>query len=255
MQRILTSFLLVAVKAVSRLLWRYEVSWVGTPPAGDRWTGIRLVVLLNHTSLYEWVFAALPPNRWLRKLAAHGVVPVAAKTLKRPWVGRFFGLVAAHVVPVSGQRDDTWRTMLEKVDDPKAMVVILPEGRMMRRNGLDKEGRPMTIRGGVADILLARPDGRMLLAYSGGLHHVQAPGEHFPRLFRTVRMSFELVEIPEYRRAMLERSGGDEKAFRTEVMADLERRLLAHCPVRPGTAHIPLRPVSRAPETPAPRRR
>ena len=46
---------------------------------------------------------------------------------------------------------------------------------MKRANGMDLEGMPMTIRGGVADLLMAIPGGRMLIAYSGGLHHVQVP--------------------------------------------------------------------------------
>jgi hypothetical protein len=47
------------------------------------------------------------------------------------------------------------------------------------------------VRGGIADILEAIPSGRMLLAYSGGLHHVQAPGEHVPRPFRTLYLNLE----------------------------------------------------------------
>ena len=43
----------------------------------------------------------------------------------------------------------------------------------------------------------------MLLAYSRGLHHVQAPGERFPRLFRTVSMRFECVDIASYRDGLL----------------------------------------------------
>ena len=126
------------------------------------------------------IFAGLPPNRFLRRIARHGLVPVAKKTSRRPFVGGFFRMVAAHVVPISRKRDHTWRTVVEKVDDPKAMLLILPEGRMMRRNGLDHEGKPMTVRGGIADILSAIPQGTMLLAYSGGLHHVQVPGETLP---------------------------------------------------------------------------
>ena len=56
---------------------------------------------------------------------------------------------------------------------------------MKRRNGLDSQGQPMTVRGGIADILEAIPSGPMLIAYSGGLHHVQAPGETLPAVFRT----------------------------------------------------------------------
>ena len=65
------------------------------------------------------------------------------------------------------------------------MVIILPEGRMKRENGLDLHGNPMNVRGGIADILLAMKQGRMLIAYSGGLHHVQFPGG-VPRIFKTV---------------------------------------------------------------------
>ncbi len=240
MRRLVPYVLLLTVKGIARLLWTFEAEWVGVPPAGDRWSGIRLVVILNHTSLYEWVFAGIPPNRFLRKIARHGVVPVAAKTLERRWVGKFFGMVAAHVVSLSRQRDETWRSVLDKVGDPKAMVVILPEGRMLRPTGFDADGRPMTIRGGVVDLVDSIPEGRILFAYSGGLHHVQAPGELLPRLFRTVRMSFEVVDVAAYRERMRQRAGAT-RSFRAAVIADLEQRLLRHCPVRPGTAPIPLR--------------
>jgi hypothetical protein len=240
LRRLIPFLLLLFVKAVARIFWRFESRWVGELPAGDRWRGIRLVVMLNHTSLYEWVFAGLPPARFLRRIARHGVVPVAAKTLERRFVGMFYGLVAAHVVPISRQRDETWQSLLAKVDDEKAMVIILPEGKMMRRNGFDGEGRPMCVRGGVSDLLLAIPEGRMLFAYSGGLHHVQAPGEALPRLFRRVRMDFEVVDLASYRDRFLAEAG--RKGFRDAVVADMEARLIAKSPVRPGTAPMPLWP-------------
>jgi 1-acyl-sn-glycerol-3-phosphate acyltransferase len=225
--------LLLVVKAISRIFWNHRSEWVGEPLPGNRWANVRLVAILNHTSLFEWVFAAVPPNRFMRDIAEHGVVPVAAKTIQRPLVGKFFSVIAAHVVPISRQRDHTWRTVVEKVDDPKAMLIIAPEGRMMRRNGLDHEGKPMTMRGGIADILSLVPDGKMLLAYSGGLHHVQAPGEHVPRLFRTVRMNFERVDVAAYRAAHL---AGGEAGFRNRVKADLEARRDRYCPATPETA-------------------
>jgi 1-acyl-sn-glycerol-3-phosphate acyltransferase len=225
--------LLLLLKGVSNLFWPKRVEWVGEIGPGDRWSDIRVVAILNHTSLYEWVFAGVCPNRFLRQIARHGVVPIAEKTSKRPVVGVFYRTVAAHVVPISRQRDHTWRTVVEKVDDPKAMLIIAPEGRMMRRNGLDHEGKPMTMRGGIADILSLVPDGKMLLAYSGGLHHVQAPGEHVPRLFRTVRMNFERVDVAAYRAAHL---AGGEAGFRNRVKADLEARRDRYCPATPETA-------------------
>ena len=239
MARLVNYLLLLSLKAVSRLLWRFETSWVGDPPPGDPWSGIRVCAILNHTSLYEWVFAGIPPARFLRKIAYHGIVPVAAKTAARPLVGGFFSLVAAHVVSISRQRDHTWRSVLAKIGDPKAIVVILPEGHMMRPTGLDAEGRPMRIRGGIADIVESVPEGRMLLAFSGGLHHVQAPGEHLPRLFRTVRMSFELLDVAAYRERLLAEAG--EHGFRAAVVADLEERLARHCPVRDDTCPRRLR--------------
>ena len=100
--------------------------------------------------------------------------------------------------------------------------------RMKRATGLDSDGKPMTVRGGIADILETMGEGRMLIAYSGGLHHVQSPGDRFPRLFRTVRLRLEVVDIGAYRNARLEESGA--KGFRRAVVADLERRRDEVCP-------------------------
>jgi hypothetical protein len=85
----------------------------------------------------------------------------------------------------------------------------------------------MTVRGGIADVLEATPRGRMLLAYSGGLHHVQAPGERLPRLFKTIRMRFECLEVEPYRERLL--AEGGVKGFRRAVVADLERRRDRYC--------------------------
>ena len=68
------------------------------------------------------------------------MIPVAEKTIRRPMVGKFFSLLAAHVVSITRERDHTWREVLTRID-PDSMVLILPEGRMMRANGLDSEGR------------------------------------------------------------------------------------------------------------------
>ena len=115
------------------------------------------------------------PARFIWRLAAHGVVPAADKTTGRPLVGLVFKFVAHHVIPITRERDETWFAVLQRID-PQSMIVIAPEGRMKRANGLDLQGKPMSVRGGIADILNAVKEGRMLLAYSGGLHHVQVPG-------------------------------------------------------------------------------
>ena len=217
--------LLLAVKSVARLFYRIDVDWVAPPPA-DPWPGIRVIAILNHTSLYEPLLAGGVPNRLLREIATRGVVPVAEKTLNRPIVGKFFGLVAPDVVPVTRQRDSSWQELVERIG-PRSLVIIAPEGRMKRTTGLDAEGNPMTVRGGIADVLRGVPGGDMLLAYSGGLHHVQAPGELLPRVFKRIAMRLELVDIARYREELLARNG--RHGFKRAVIQDLEARRDLHC--------------------------
>ena len=84
----------------------------------------------------------------------------------------------------------------------------------------------MTVRGGVADIMLAIERGRMLLAYSGGLHHVQIPGK-IPNLFERVQMRIENLEIADYIAERMARGGAAE--FKRNVIRDLESRRDAYC--------------------------
>jgi hypothetical protein len=227
----LVFLVLLVVKVLSRLFYRIDMKWIGDVPP-DPWRRVRLAAILNHTSLYEALFAGACPLHFLWRLARHGVVPIAQKTTDRALVGRFYGLVAARVVSITRERDETWSEVLRQID-PDAMVMILPEGRMKRANGLDSEGKPMTVRGGIADILETMGEGRMLIAYSGGLHHVQVPGERFPRLFRTIRMRLEIVDMAAYRAARLEEVGA--KGFRRAVVRDLERRRDLYCPITAET--------------------
>jgi hypothetical protein len=218
-QSLLVFSLLVAIKALSSVFFRVRLEWVGDPPE-DRWERIRIVALLHHTSLYEPIFLAVVPARVLWRLARHGVIPAASKTTNRPLVGLFYRFVARRVIPISRERDHTWDRVLNEID-PDSMVAMAPEGRMMRANGLDANGQPMTVRGGIADVIEAIGRGRMLLAYSGGLHHVQVPG-CWPRPFKTVRVRAEVVEIEDYRREILARGAPGE--FKRLVREDLERR-------------------------------
>ena len=217
--------MLMLLKYVSRIFYRHDFGFIEPVPANP-WAGLRLVVFLNHTSLFEPVFLGAVPNSFIWRLAAHGVVPAADKTTDRPLVGIVFKFVAHHVIAITRQRDDTWFQVLQKID-PDSMVVIAPEGRMKRQNGLDLHGRPMSVRGGIADILHAVKEGRMLIAYSGGLHHVQIPG-HFPRIFKTVRLRVENLDIAEYIAEMLRRGGEEE--FKRNVMKDLDSRRDAYAP-------------------------
>jgi hypothetical protein len=184
------------------------------------------VAILNHTSLYEPLLAGGVPNRLLHEIARRGVAPVAEKTLSRPLVGRFFRLVAPDVVPVTRQRDASWQELVDRIG-PQSLVIMAPEGRMKRPTGLDAEGNPMTVRGGIADVLRGIPDGLMLLAYSGGLHHVQAPGELLPRPFKRISLRLELLDIAAYREEQLRRAG--RHGFKRAVIEDLEARRDRHC--------------------------
>ena len=216
--------LLYSLKVLSRIFYRHDWAFVGEPMPNP-WKGLRLVVFLNHTSLFEPVFIGVPPGSFLWRLAAHGVVPAADKTTDRPLVGMIFRFIAHRVVPITRQRDDTWAQVLSTIE-PNSMVVIAPEGRMKRATGLDLQGNPMTVRGGVADILQALQHGRMLIAYSGGLHHVQVPG-HIPNVFETVKLRGEVLEIADYNAEIL--NNGGQEQFKKNVIRDLERRRDLYC--------------------------
>lgn len=216
---------LLTIKYVSKIFYRHDFAWVGDVPRRP-WRNIRLVAFLNHTSLFEPVFLGGVPNHFIWRLAAHGVVPAADKTTGRPLVGLVFKFVAHSVIPITRERDATWFQVLTKID-PNSMVIIAPEGRIKRATGLDLHGNPMTVRGGIADIMLAMKEGRMLLAYSGGLHHVQVPG-HLPHIFKTVRMRLEIVDLAHYVDEMMKRGGAEE--FKKNVRLDLDRRRDFYCP-------------------------
>jgi hypothetical protein len=224
--------LLLCLKYLSRVFYKHDFAFVHEPPPNP-WGGVRLVAFLNHTSLFEPVFLGGVPNRFIWRLAAHGVVPAADKTTGRPLVGLIFKFIARHVIAITRERDHTWFAVLDKID-PNSMMVLAPEGRMMRANGLDANGNPMTVRGGIADLLLAIGHGRMLIAYSGGLHHVQIPGHHTVGIFKKVRMRLEVIDIAEYVAEMMAKGGADQ--FKRNVREDLERRRDLYCSAE-ATAH------------------
>lgn len=231
MKHFISGTLLFIVHFLSRLFYRIEVEWVGaTPPSADPWkqaqqSGLRLIAFLNHTSLWEPVFAGGVPLRFLWFMAGRLLVPGADITLKRPLVGTFYKLLTPATIPISRKRDGTWDDFLSKIS-PESIVMLAPEGRMMRRNGLDSKGQPMSVRGGIADILNAIPGGTMVLCYSGGLHHIQAPGDRFPRLFQTARIRFELINITAYKKELKARP----EPFKMAVVKDLEERMQRYCP-------------------------
>jgi len=239
LRTLISAMLLSTVKILAHLFYRFEPGWVGMPLNAMQWQQIRLVVVLNHTSLFEPLYAGALPWRFVWALAKGATFPAADITVNRPLLGKFFRFLAPSVVSITRNRDGTWTEFL-KTCSPDSVIMIAPEGRMKRPDGLDKNGQPMTVRGGIADVLAGMTwDGLILFAYSGGLHHIHAPGQGFPRLFQTARINFEAVDLQEYRRLMgvppEGASNGDEpwRHFRKRVVSDLEQRRDQNCPPPP----------------------
>ena len=225
LRSIVVFLLLLGVRATTRLFFRLREDWMPTKPK-EMADDARIVAILNHTSLYEPLIAGFASTKLLWRFARHGVLPVAEKTMNRP-IGLFFKFLVRHTVTVTRQRDSTRQEVLSKIDD-RALVVILPEGRMKRRNGLDSKGRAMTIRAGIAEILEALPDGRILTVYSGGLHHIQVPGERFPRPLKPILCRFEIIDIAEFKIQVAAKF--PKMKFRAAVVAELTERRDAYCP-------------------------
>ncbi len=218
--KFITASIIYAIKYLTLSFYRVKVNWI-TPQKKIRWNELRLIICLNHTSLFEFLFAAAIPNKNLWRAIDRLVLPVADVTMNRPIAGWFFKLLIPNAVSITRKRDGSWAQLIEKVGGD-SLIIIFPEGRMMRKDGLDKHGKPMTIKGGVTEILSKLDHGKMLIAYSGGLHHVQAPGDLFPKMFKTIEVDFEQLEISEYKKNF-------ENDFRTSVINDLEERKKKHC--------------------------
>ncbi|MUH72311.1 hypothetical protein [Psychrosphaera haliotis] len=76
------------VKAISFLFYRFEIKWLSKKKF-EALDDVKLIVLLNHTSLFEALFVRLAPFRFLWKIARHLLIPIADITASRPVVGKF----------------------------------------------------------------------------------------------------------------------------------------------------------------------
>lgn len=224
MRRSLAFLVLCLVKIFSHTFYRVRYTWL-SPVSSYPWKEFRLMAFMNHTSLYEPLFVQILPFSYLWHVAGHFNIPIADETLERPVVGFFWRLMIPHLVPISRKKDATWEHYLDSIR-PSDVVMIAPEGRMKRHNGLDKHGKPMTVRGGIAEIIESMNEGKMLLCFSGGLHHVQFPGELYPRLFKTIEMNLAPFDIKEYK----ERFSPYSRERKIQMIRDLQERLLSDCP-------------------------
>lgn len=216
---------MLLVKVLSRLFYQFRIQWLSEHQF-EAFDEVKLIVFLNHTSLYELLFLGCVPNPVLWRLSQKLVAPGADTTLSRPVVGRFYKLIAPGLVPISRKRDATWHEFMGKVKSDN-IVVILPEGRMKRATGLDKDGNTMTSRGGVADILEHLNTGKILFLYSGGLHHIQSPGQRFPKLFKTISANIEIQDLSQYKELIQTKGAELDKTFKSLVIEDLDSR--KHC--------------------------
>lgn len=230
MQKLISFSLLSVVKILSHLFFTAEFKWT-TPVPEKPWQHARLIVFLNHTSLYEPIFIQYLNFSFLWQLVGRVNVPGADVTLNRPIVGRFWKMMLPKISSVTRKKDASWSNYLNSIR-PDSVVLIAPEGRMKRPNGLDKFGKPMNVKGGVADILEHVDDGGMVLCLSGGLHHVQSPGQAIPHLFKTIRMNLVYIEIKDYKKKFASLSPRERKM---KITRELQTQLETNCPINPLT--------------------
>lgn len=222
--RVIRFALLLTLKVLSSLFYPCKAQW--SPVKIRDWQDIKLIIFLNHTSLFEVLFIQLISVKGLWIIADRFIVPGAEISLNRPIVGKILHTLIPGIIPISRKKDDTWQHFLSFVNHDK-ITTILPEGRMKRRNGLDKNGQPMSVRGGFVDILQKLNHGKILFVYSGGLHHIQAPGEKLPKLFKSIKANLEIVDLASYKQQF---TMEDSTEFKTQVITDVSNKLRDNIP-------------------------
>jgi 1-acyl-sn-glycerol-3-phosphate acyltransferase len=229
--RTLISFsIFIGIKIFIKLFYKVEVNWLGE---SKTWKRIRYIVFLNHTSLYEPLYIGILPLPFIWRISRKLVAPGADKTLDRPLVGIFWKLMGPGIISITRKRDKSWTKFMEAIHN-RAVIVMAAEGRMKRRNGLDLDGKPMTVRSGVADVLEQINEGNMLIAYSGGLHHVQVPGQRLPKLFKTLKLNLEVLDILDYK----SKFNTEGIQWKRDVVEDFQNRLESNCPQADSTPQI-----------------
>ena len=207
------------------IFYRFEQQWLSTATK-EQWREVNFIIFLNHTSLFEPLFIRLAPYSFLWRIANDLVVPGADVTMARPIIGKIYKTLIPGCIPITRKKDQSWQNFLSHVKNDK-LTAILPEGRMMRKNGLDKDGKPMSIRSGFVDILQKLNQGNILFIVSGGLHHIQAPGDKLPKIFKTIKVNMEIVNLPSYKQQF---NCTDKGEFKAKVMADVTHRLQNNIP-------------------------
>lgn len=219
-------FILLSTKYLTKLFYKYQIGW---PKERIKWDEIKLIILLNYTSLFEFLYVGVMPNSFLHKLSKRMVAPAADKTMNRPIVGLFFKLFNPGIMSITRKRDETWTDFLDSIYDD-SVILIVPEGRMKRADGMDVSGNKMNVRSGILDILIGLQHGKIAFAYSGGLHHVQIPDKSlFPNLFKTLKMNLEVLDIDAYKTQFSAIIGSER--WKENILNDLQFRLENKTPI------------------------
>lgn len=210
---------------IAHIFYRAEFRWI-TQHDKDPFKNVKIIALLNHTSLFEPLYISAVSFSFIWRLTKHVSVPGADITLNRPIVGKLWKLMMPNIASVSRKQDDTWKNYLNSIDS-NSIVMIAPEGRMKRPNGLDKHGRPMSIRPGIIDIIENVSEGGMILCFSGGLHHIQSPGQMIPKVFKPLKMNLAYLDLVQYKQQFSHLSSRERKIA---MLSDLQKRLEKDCP-------------------------
>jgi len=218
MNHLFSLSLALSIKAISKVFWKTETTYI--TPKEDFWEDVNVFAFLNHTSLLEPILFSSVPNSFFFQNMKRCVVPGADITLERPIVGNLYKFMFPQMISITRKRDDSWIDFMSRVK-PGSLVIIAPEGRMMRENGMDKNGKPMSIRAGIADIISKTKGGNLILAYSGGLHHVNKPGEPWVRLFKTIKIAYEKINIEDYKKKLR----FQEEGFHKRLVEDLSLKM------------------------------
>lgn len=214
--------ILSTLKIIFQIFYTAKVQYLNS---FSNWKNVKLIILLNHTSLFEIVFIRMAPYNYLWELSKHLVFPAADITYDRKIFGTFLKCIGVSVKSLTRKRDSSWFDFLSEIRKDSVLVFV-PEGRMKRKTGLDKEGKPMTVRGGIADVLPHFKDKEMLFIYSGGLHHVLAPGDKMLKIFKRIHFSLEKLSVSDYMKRFTE----NDKLNKEALVKDLERRRDNFCP-------------------------
>ncbi len=218
-------FLFLILKSLRLIFYPTRLRWV-QQPTGKSWENVNLIFVLNHTSLFEQIFVGITPIKFLYRMSKSFVLPAAQETLKHPFFGSFIKILSPRVVPITRKRDESWAHFLKQIKKDN-ILIAMPEGRMKRPNGLDKDGKKMTVRGGAYEMLDRYRHREAIFLYSDGLHHILPPGSYFPKVFKTLSATLEAVQVGEYLDALAKKYPDEHLKF--VVANDLDRRRDFYC--------------------------